>query len=236
MDNPIWNGFLGFITGSYSFPEMYSGIAGLLSDVWANEHIRNWWGGLWNVLQYIEVAIPFFLLVFWLVVSLVGKRIFSVLRFTAFTIAGFMAGVCWLSPFVLMVIPMLPTWVIGLVTGVVAGVLSKLLYILLYAFVPGYAVYVLFCGGIIVPLEDNYVVAAVVAVVVIVLVFIFRKYIEMLGTSMLGCFGIACVIRGWHDYGSWPAFVGIEWLPVLILTLLLAAGAFVVQYKTRVRY
>lgn len=225
-----------FIKGGFAFPDMYNAVVGFLSDMWANTHIQNLWGAVWDFVSHLGAAIPFILLGLWLVVTFLGKRLFSVLRFTAFFVTGFALGVYLLSPLVLNVIPVMPTWVIGVVTGVVAAVLSKLLYILLYALVPGYAVYTVFCGGYILPLTGNYVVALLVALVLVVGLFLLRKYVEMLGISLLGGYGVACVVRGLHDYTSWPAFVGREWLGVLIFTVIVGTVGFIVQYKTRDRY
>ena len=123
-----------------------------------------------------------------------------------------------------------------MVGGVVSGVLSKLLYILFYAIVSGYSIYIVFCGGIIVPLAGNYVVALIAAVAAIVLAFILRKYIEMAGTAMLGGFGVATVVRSFYDFTTWYLFVGNEWLGMLILTLIVAILGMIVQFKTRERF
>ncbi len=224
------------IKGAYSFAQIWENLLKFLSDMWADVHIQNLWGELWAFISNLGGAIPFVLLGVWLVVTFLGKRIYGFLRFIAFFIAGFALGVYFVSPFVLQWMPVLPTWTIGLVTGVVAAVLSKLLYIILYAAIPGYAVYLLFCGGFILPLKDNYIVALLVALVAVVLLFVFRKYVETAGIALLGGYGVACVVRGFYDYTSWDAFVGREWLGVLILTIIVGAVGFFVQYKTRDRY
>lgn len=224
------------IKGSYSFAQIWDFILQFLADMWADVHIQNLWGEVWLFISYLGAAIPFVLLGIWLIVTFLGKRIFPVLRFCAFFIAGFALGVYLISPFVLTWIPGLPTWVIGVITGVAAAVLSKLIYLVLYAGVPAYATYLLFCGGIIVPLTGNYIVALLVALVVVVLMFIFRKYVETAGIALLGGYGVACVVRGMYDYTTWDVFVGKEWLGVLIFTIIVGAVGFFVQYKTRDRY
>ena len=227
--------FNSLINAEYGFDVIYQAIVDLLLDISSNADVLAWWGGTWEVLSFLGIWIPISLGVIFLIVTLFGKKIFSLLRFTAFFISGFVAGVYWLSPLVLPVIPTLPTWVIGVVGGIVSGVLSKLLYILFYAIVSGYSVYLFFCGGMIVPLAGNYVVALIAAVAAIVFAFIFRKYIEMAGTSMLGGFGVATVIRHFYDFTAWEPFVGREWLGMLILTVVVAILGFIVQYTTRER-
>ncbi len=227
--------FNSLINAQYGFDVIYQAIVALLLDISSNADVLAWWNGTWEFISFLGIWIPISLGVIFLIVTLFGKKMFSVLRFTAFFIAGFVAGVYWLSPLVLPIIPTLPTWVIGVVGGIVSGVLSKLLYILFYAIVSGYSVYLFFCGGMIVPLAGNYVVALIAAVAAIVLAFILRKYIEMAGTSMLGGFGVATVIRHFYDFTTWELFVGREWLGMLILTLIIAILGFLVQYATRER-
>ena len=227
--------FNSLIYAEYGFDVIYQATVNLLLDISSNTYINTWWTATWEFLSFLGIWIPIMLGVIFLIVALFGKKMFSVLRFTAYFIAGFVAGVCWLSPLVLPIIPTLPTWVIGVVGGIVAGVLSKVLYILSYAIVAGYSVYLFFCGGMIVPLAGNYVVALIAAVAAIVLVFVFRKFIEMAGTSMLGGFGVATVIRHFYDFTTWELFVGREWLGMLILTVIVAILGFLVQYATRER-
>lgn len=233
-------GFIEFfdpiVKGSYSFAEIWDNITIFLTDMWENIHIQNLWGAIWNFISPLEVEIPFIILGVWLLVTFLGKRLFSVLRFSFFFISGFALGVYLVAPFVLEWMPLLPTWTVGAVTGLVAAVLSKLLYIVLYAVIPGYAAYLFVCGGFIVPLTGNYIVALLVALVAVVLLFIFRSYVETAGIALLGGYGVACVVRGLYDYTSWPMFAGMEWLGVLILTVLIGGIGFFVQYKSRERY
>ncbi|MBQ9085330.1 MAG: hypothetical protein IJY24_06720 [Clostridia bacterium] len=228
--------FDNVVNARFGFDVIYSGIIGLIENIKTNTNILAWWNATWEFLSIIGIWIFIALGLISLIVALFGKKMFSVLRFTAFFVAGFICGVYWLSPLVLPVIPTLPTWVIGLVGGVVSGVLSKLLYILFYAIAAGYSVYIVFCGGMIVPLTGNFVVALIAAVAAIVLAFLLRKYIEMAGTAMLGGFGAATVIRYFYDFTTWELFVGREWLGMLLFTLIIAIAGFFVQFKTRERF
>lgn len=201
--------------------------------------------GLWELLlgaiePYI-VYVPFVLVALCLLPALLGKRIFSFLRFLAFFGAGFILSVHLLSPLIEPFIPGLPAWVIGVITGVVAAVLSKFLYYILYALVSGYCVYIIIFKGMILPelmtfATGNMLVSLAFAAAAIIIAFLLRKYIEMMGTALLGAWGIAETVRLWWDYPALDAFVGIEFVPVLVITLALGIICFIIQFVTRVRY
>lgn len=224
------------VTADFSFPEMTGGIGWLVSDISASPHINAWWGGIKSAFAGIEAVIPFIILALALVILFVGKRLFLFIRCLAFFVFGFVIGVYLLAPYVLVVIPTLPTWFIGLIIGIVSAVLSRLLYIVLYAFVPGYVMFALFSGSTIPALDGMYIAGIIAAIVIIVLVFLLRKYVEMLGTAMLGGYMIALVLRGWYDFTAWSIFAGHAWLAMLIVVAIFAPIGFVVQFKTRKRY
>ena len=201
--------------------------------------------GLWELfLGLIEpymVYVPFVLLGLCLLPALLGRRIFSFLRFLAFFGAGFILSVHLLTPFIEPFIPGLPAWVIGVITGLVSAVLSKFLYYIGYALVAGYAVYIIIYKGMILPelmtfATGNMYVSLAFAAGAIILAFLLRKYIEMMGTALLGAWGIAETVRLWWDYPALDAFAGIEFIPVLVATLALGIICFIIQFVTRVRY
>lgn len=201
--------------------------------------------GLWELfLGLIEpymVYVPFVLLCLCLLPALLGRRIFSFLRFLAFFGAGFILSVHLLTPFIEPFIPGLPAWVVGIITGLVAAVLSKFLYYIGYALVAGYAVYIIIYKGMILPelmtfATGNMYVSLAFAAGAIILAFLLRKYIEMMGTALLGAWGIAETVRLWWDYPALDAFAGIEFIPVLVATLALGIICFIIQFVTRVRY
>ena len=131
-------------------------------------------------------------------------------------------------------------FVFALVTGVIAGVLAKFIYFVLLAIIAAYSTYIVFYCGLIPwvgPLmAENWIIALVCAVLVTVALFFVLKYFEMAGTSMLGGFGVACVVRRFWDYSTLEVFVGREWLAVLIFTVIVALIGFFVQFKTREKY
>ena len=226
---------------AYNFGDIAFLVSEFFNNMMADPHVAVLKDIMWGYISFLEPFLPFILIALYAVLACFGKKIFGILRFLAFFVVGFALGVYLLSPLVLSVIPTLPTWIIGVVVGIIAAVLSKLLYVIALAAAVGYSVYlVCFRGEILSALTSftagNYIYSLAVAAVFIVLVFILRKYVEMVGTAMLGGFGIACVVRGFYDYTSLQPFVGIEWLGVLVVTLIFALVGFIVQFRTRSRY
>ncbi len=226
------------VNARFGFPEMFGGLATFFATLCADANILTIWDFLMQCISLLLPAMPFILLAFYIILGTLGKRLFSILRFLAFFVVGFALGVYFLAPLILVVIQALPPWVVGVVIGVIAAVLSKILYFVVLAVTVGYCGYVLMFQGLIIPgfMEGNYWVALLFAVVLTVLVLLFRKYVEMAGTSFLGGLGIAYVIRGWWDFTALDFLVGIEWLGILVVALVFAVLGFIVQFKTRVRY
>ena len=239
MDTTVFVEFFEKVsTASFGFAEIGAMINGFIANLFASEHFAPLWEMLWGYIGFITPYIPFILLAFYAVVALFGKKLFSILRFLAFFVVGFALGVYFLSPLILGVLPAIPTWVIGLVVGIVAAVLSKLLYILTIALAAGYSVY-LVCYTALIPFletltKGNWMISLGVAAVVILLMFLLLKYVEMLGTAVLGGFGIATVVRGFYDFTT--LLPGMEWLAMLIVTAVIALLGFIVQFRMRERY
>lgn len=227
-------------TASFGFSEFFEAISAFYDKLLLDFNISELFSGMWWHLRYVKPFLPFILMAVWAFVAFAGKKMFGFIRFVALFGVGFVLGVYTLSPLVLEVLPTLPTWVIGLVTGIVAGVLCKVIYLFALVVSVGYSIYIIcYCGYI--PLASsltsgNEIVSLIAAVIAVVVVALLLKYVEMLGTAMLGGYGMACVIRGWYDYTSWNMFVGREWIAVLILTVIFATVGFIVQFKTRERY
>lgn len=227
-------------TASFGFEEIFTAISGFCDKLLHDFNISELFSGMWWHLRYVKPFVPVILFALWMVIAVAGKRLFGIIRFLAIFGIGFILGVYTLSPLVLEVLPTLPTWVIGLITGIVAGVLSKVVYLFALIVTVGYGTYVICYRGAIPFLSSltagKEMVGLIAAIVLIVLSLVLLKYVEMLGTAMLGGYGMACIIRGWYDYTSLPVFVGREWLGVLILTVIFAVIGFFIQFKTRERY
>jgi hypothetical protein len=225
---------------TYGFAQIGELVSAFVTDLLANPHVALLVEIMWGYISFLAPYIPLILLAFYLVVALFGKRLFNILRFLAFFVVGFALGIYYLSPLVLGILPTVPTWVIGVVSGVVSAVLSKLLYVVALAIVAGYSVYII-CYQALIPglgslTGGNWIISLACAAVIVLVVFLLRQYVEMLGTAMLGGFGIATVVRGWYDYTTVSVFVGLEWLGVLLFTVIVAIVCFAVQFKHRERY
>ena len=224
-------------TASFGFAEIGAMVNDFIASLFSNGHFAPLWATLWGYLEVITPYIPFILIALYAIVAFFGKKLFSILRFLAFFAVGFALGVYFLSDMILAILP-IPTWVIGLVVGIVAAVLSKLLYVLALAVAAGYSVYLLCYAPIIPFLEGltwgNWMFSLGAAAVVVLIVFLLRKYVEMLGTAALGGYGIAVVVRGLYDF---PALLpGYEWAVMLGATALIALLGFIVQFRMRERY
>lgn len=180
----------------------------------------------------ISAFIPYIVIVAMLVVALFGKKLLSILKFLTFFVVGFGLGVYFIPP-LLEDIVNIPGWVSGLVVGILAAVLYRFVYIVLYSVAVCYSVYILVEISLGQPI-----VSLVVALVALILAFILKKYIEMLGTAMIAGYVIAITVStSIYDYTTELNFLdGIEWVGILVVTLIVAIPGFLFQFKTRKRY
>ena len=125
----------------------------------------------------------------------------------------------------------IPPWIVGLVIGAIGAVFSKILYLVLYIFFSGYATYMMFMGGQLIPETltafsvGNMVLALVAAVIVIILMLIFRRWVEKLLCSALGAYATALCVRWLCGGLNTVIFVAI----IIVFSVL----GFVVQAKFR---
>ncbi len=228
------------VNAGFGFEEIIAGIIAFYAAFMADVNVLAIWDVMWVYIEVVMSYVPFILIGLCLVVLFLGKRLFSLLRFLSFFVVGFALGVYFLSPIILPFIPDLPTWVIGIVVGLLAAVLSKLLYFVLLIVVAGYSMYIVIFRGMILPeimtfATGNMWVSLAFAVGVIVILLLLRKFVEMLGTSLLGAWGIVEGVRMLWDF-AYVLFPGFEWLAVLVATAVIGIIGFIVQFKTRVRY
>ncbi len=179
----------------------------------------------------ISVILPYVVIALMLVVALFGKKLLSILKFLTFFVVGFALGVYFIPPLLESIIT-IPGWVSGLVVGILAAVLYRFVYIILYAVSVCYSVYILVEISLGQPL-----VSLAVAIVAVILAFILKKYIEMLGTAMIAGYVIALTVKSSiYDYTELAFLDGIEWVGILVITLVIAIPGFLFQFKTRKRY
>ena len=228
------------VNAEITIPDCISAIMILFNYVFSDPNIVTINELIRQTISIVEPYLPFIYMGLSLLLVFLGKRIFPLPRFLAFLWLGFLLGTYYLSPLVLSVLPDMPAWIIGVVIGVIAAVLSKFIYFLAYAVVIAYPIYQfsfsVFLVDVLTPEGGRYWVALAIALVVVVILFLLRKFVEMLGTAALGGFIIAESIRMLWDYTTLDFLKGIEWVGALAITVVIALIGFIVQVKTRERY
>ncbi len=208
-------------------------VAGALADsavVAAIDQVKALLSPVWAYRFYAVMVLA-------LIVALFGKRIYGLLKFLGGFAAGFCAGVVLLAPMV----TFLPPWVVGVVVGLVAALLIKFLYYVAVIAGVGYAAY--FCAYSATYLDvvfnytkGNILYSAIVAAVAIILVLLLLKWIEMLGTSVLGGYVFTLALVKVFDIRTIGFLSGLGNISLYIVMGLVALVGFVVQVKTRKRY
>ena len=238
------SGFVDFFNAvkeaRFTFDVIWDAVRNLFADMLSNPDVGAVIDGFLNGIEPIFNIALIVGIVLALVVAFFGRKIIGVIKFVAFFALGFLLGAHLLTPLLPPEIA-LPGWLIGIITALIAGVLSKFVYVVVYAVIAGYAVYGFTYYGFLLTPEPAYsntraLVALGVSVVCVVILFVIKKYIEMLGTAILGSWLAAIAFAGVYDFTALPIFAGHEWLGTLILTALLSIISFFVQVKTRRRY
>ena len=193
-----------------------------------------------DIRTYYEKAIGFIpdyyiyvLLAFSLLMAFFGKKLLGPQKFIAFLAVGFGAGEVYVAPLLVNILPSLPAWVSGLVIGLIAALLCKFLYWIAVAVAAGYSVFMVLYTDMFFALpEPKQIIAAVAALVAIILVFIFLKFFERLGTAFLGGYLSTVLLMKAVDFSFIPLDLAItKWILVGVIALL----GFLVQIATRSR-
>lgn len=232
----LWYSLSG---AEFTVTDILVGITTLFTYVFADANIIMVNEYLYSL---VEVAVPYLpigYIVLALILAFFGKRIYALPRFLAFFFVGFLLGTYFLAPIISPIIPQLPAWVIGVVIATIVSVLSKFLYYVIYTVAVAYPVYSLSFS--LIPLDGLTIegkcwIAFGISVVVTVIALLLRKFIEMAGTAALGGYIVAESIRFYFDYTTLDFLSGIEWVGILVITLVIALIGFIVQVKTRERY
>ena len=193
-----------------------------------------------DIRTYYEKAIGFIpdfyiyvLLAFSVLMAFFGKKLLGPQKFIAFLAVGFGAGEVYVAPLLVDILPSLPAWVSGLVIGLIAALLCKFLYWIAVAVATGYSVFMVHYSDMFFTLpEPKQIIAAVAALVAIILVFIFLKFFERLGTAFLGGYLSTVLLMKAVDFSFIPLDLAItKWILVGVIALL----GFLVQIATRSR-
>ena len=241
----LFQGLIDFFTAvkeaAFGFEAFSEFAVTLYYSITENPDMQSVWSALMGILNPIIAVVPYILIVLMALVSFFGKKIIGIIKFIAFFIVGFALGLYYVTPLISSVISFSGV-ICGLIIGILAAVLYRFLYIVLYTVSITYSVYIL-CYKSFVPdaLEtyalDKSLVALLIAVLVLVLAFIFKKYVEMLGTSLLGGYMIAIIVKNLiFDYTALGFLGALAWIAPIVIMLVVAIPGFIVQVKTRRRY
>lgn len=224
----------------FTFDVIWQAIVSFFTDVFAGPDVSAVWNGFLNLIGPVFRIALICGMVLALVMALFGKKLIGVVKFLAFFALGFLLGAHLLTPLLPPEVA-LPGWIIGIVSALILGVLSRFAYIAVYVIAFGYSAYVLTYHGFMLTPDPVYsntraLVSLGVALVLVVLLLVFKKYVEMLGTAALGSFLAVTALVRIYDFTAWPVFDGIEWLASLIVMGVLTLITFTFQVKTRRRY
>lgn len=240
----MFSGFGEFLNcikeARFTFDVIWQAIVSFFTDVFNGPDVSAVWNGFLRAVEPVFTIALVCGLVAALVIALFGRKIIGAIKFIAFFALGFLLGAHLLTPLLPPEVA-LPGWIVGIVSALILGVLSRFVYIAAYVIIVGYSAYAFTYYGFLLTPEPVYsgtraLVSLGVALALVVLLLIFKKYVEMLGTAVLGSWLAVNALVRIYDFTAWQIFDGIEWLAVLIVTALVSLIAFIFQVKTRRRY
>ena len=233
--------FERFAAGGIGFTEIGGEISNVFARIFApGGTILSFWSTAMDWLtKFIPFAwiIPSVLALLSLIQVFFGKKLLGLQKFLLCLAIGFACGTVFIHPLLCNIgITFMADWVVGLIVGVVAAILSRLVYFLAYIVAAGCAGYILCLGGILPESISQYLsfwyVGVGVAVVFVVLALLLRRFIEMLGTAVLG--GYTLFLSFVAILASFGWEIGAEykiWRTVGFLAVCGLLG-FIVQLKT----
>lgn len=199
---------------------------------------------LWEAgLSALSAVIPYLAVVFLalaLVETFFGAKLMTLQKLIASFVGGFVVGVHWISPIVDTVFVVAP-WIVGLVIGAVALILFNFCYFVFIIGVAGYPVYYLCYNAAAIPqltgfTKENMIFSAIAAAVAVIIVCLLLKYVEIVGTSLLGGYFSALCIKTMYDFTTLEFLQGYETISFYVVIGVIALLGFVFQFKTRRRY
>ena len=229
------------VEGEISIPEILEKIsnkADLFKGMW---HTAN---------EAIAPFVPAFIVALLLVVlalceAYFGKRLFGVQKVAACFALGFIAGATYLQPFLAPLVAnffALDKIVVGLVVGVIAALLCRPIYFCGYVGVIGYFGYFLMMSGALLEFtKGSKMIGIIVAAGLITLALMFRKIVEIAGTSLLGAFftyeAVDYAVSTLAGGARFADFLGANEIYVKLAAIgVIAISGFIVQYVTRKRW
>ncbi len=219
----------------FGFADIGEWISSVYATVVDNTTLVDIWEGGLTSLSGIAPYILIFFLVGSLVIAFFGKKLSEPIKFLTIFVIAFCLGTCYISPLLDSFI-VIPHWIMGIIVGAVAAVLYKFVYIVLIVASIGYSLYMtVYRPDVLTALfSGNAVMALAIAAVVLLLLFIFRKYTEMVGFAVFGAWLSAITVKALFDYTAWLGDNGV--VLVWVFTAVIATLGTVVQFKTRKRF
>lgn len=225
----------------FTFTKIWDAISSLCRSIAENPDIKVIRDVFADLLDAVWIPLVIIAILACLAVAFFGKKIIGILKFVACFYIGFCLGAHFLPALFPPEIN-IPAWLVGIVVALISAVLYRFIYIIFYVAFTGYGMYLLAFYMFFIQPGASYtptraLVSLVAAAVAVVIAFIFRKYIEMLATSLIGSWFAVLLFAGQiYDFTAWPIFSGIEVLAIFIPTAVFTALGFIVQIKTRSRY
>lgn len=224
--------FTNIAEAKYNFADISMWVSSVYENVIANATVLDIWNDGVSSFAWLSSYVAVVLLIGSLIVTFFGKRLAEPVKFVAIFVIAFCLGTCYISPLLDPFI-VIEHWIMGLIVAAVAGVMYKFVYSVIVIVGIGYPVYmVVYRPDVLTELfSGNAIVALAIAAVALAIIFLLRRYTELIGFAVFGAWLTANSIRGFFDY---TALVdGTGWIIILILTILISIPGIVVQFKTR---
>ena len=225
------------IEAEISIPTLLEKIAGKADS------LKELWGvGKEYVCSFIPpVLFALILVCLSLVETFAGKKLLGLQKVIICAAFGYIVGTAYLQPFIATIFPV-DKMIVGAVVAVVAACLCRPIYFCGYIGVIGYFVYFLMMNGC--PVEstkDDKFIAAVAAAAIIAFCLVFRKVVEIAGTSAVGAvftyLAVKDVVPYFADGRTVNELLGDSKKIVMIAFLaVLSIFGFVIQYRRRRRW
>lgn len=234
-----------FLNATFDFASLWQWITSLFQSMIAHPTVDGYITLAEGYMAMLPaLMVPGAFLVLSLILAFFGKKLLGLQKFIVCFGAGFLVGAVIVHPMIANFIQGISAEILGVVIGVVFGLLCKPAYFLAYIGVAGYSAYLVLMGGYYLPetitamTKGNMTICLGAAAVAILLALIFRKWIEMLGTAVLGGFctylSVDALLLAVTGAGL-AAFPSAELIKGVAIALVAFLG-FVVQVKTRRRY
>ena len=229
------------VEGQISIPEIIGKIsdkAAVLREMWnsANEFIA----------PYVPAFVVALLLVgLSLCEAVAGKRLLGFQKFVLCFALGFVVGTVYIQPLVAPHVAnyfVLDATLTGVIVGITAGLLCRPIYFCGYIGIIGYFAYFLMMNGVLLDFtKGSKTIGIIVAAVLIIVALVFRKIVEIVGTSLLGAiFTYKAVDYAVSTFASGASMVDLLgqneiYVKIAIIAFVALTGT-IFQYQTRRRW